>query len=268
MTVRDPDPAYFHRAVASVKAQTIDDVELVVVEDPGTGGVSVGAAACAGLVVTHVRNAVGAGLAAARNQGIALARADLVAILDGDDECLPDRLERQVGFLDAHPEVAVVGSQIEVVDAGGTRLGYRVYPLDHAAIRRAMRRYNAMAHPAVVFRKSAVLAAGGYGAGGGRACDDYELWSRMALAGHVFANLPQALVRYRLHAGAMKATMVRDTLRDTLRVKSMHWARESGPADRLRMVGERLLLCLPPRLVGALFRWLTLRRRLPQRGAP
>lgn len=258
MILRDPDPDFLRAAVASVLAQSLQDLELVVVEDPGERSAAPVLAALGDRRIRHVVNPTRAGLAKSRNQAVNLAAAEYVAIIDGDDICLPGRMQRQADFLDAHPEVAVVGCQIEVLGADGRSRGGRAYPTDHAAIRRALRRYNPLPHPGVMFRRSAVQAVGGY-RDAAPACDDYDLWSRLARAGRDFANLPEVLIRYRLHPGAMKRRQLRATLRDTLRVKREHWAGELGPGDRLRMVGERLLLCLPPALVAAVFERLTYR---------
>ncbi len=262
MSVLRPRPAHLREALRSVLAGSTADLEVVVLEDPPHGAVAEALAEVGDARVRHERSEGPTGLAESRNRTLALARAPLVAVMDADDICAPDRLERQVRFLGAHPEVAVVGGQIAVVDQDGALLGYRSYPLRHESIARALRRYNCLAHPSVMFRRQAVLDAGGYRSRGGAACDDYELWSRMACAGHRFANLPDVVLRYRLHAASMKARLVRETLRDTLWIKRQYWSRDRDLGDRLRVLGERILLRLPPPVVGALFRRHAVRRRL------
>jgi glycosyltransferase involved in cell wall biosynthesis len=263
MTAWDPDPAYLRAAIASVCAQTLPEWELIVIEDPGRLDLQPLLAEFGDPRIRHEQAPAHRGLSASRNRGLILARGELVAILDADDECLPGRLAAQVAFLDQHREVAVVGSQIEVVDASSQRLGFRGYPCQHERIVRAMRRYNPIAHPAVVFRRRAVLATGGYRLTRHAACDDYELWSRLCCAGARFANLPEALVRYRLHDGAMKARLAHATLRDTLLIKHRYFGRELDLGDRCRMLAERALLALPQPLVNGLFRHFLVRPRLP-----
>ena len=93
-----------------------------------------------------------------------------------------------------------------------------------------------------------------------RTCEDYDLWSRLALQGARFANLGTALVRYRLHSGAMKSRKLRASLRDTIEIKREHWRGKQTMRGRLRLFGERSLLLLPPALVMALFERLYMRQ--------
>lgn len=262
-TVLRADPRHFRVTAQSVAAQTFTDFEWIVVEDPPHGCVADVLAGAGIARVDHMRAPRPSSLAAARNVAIARARGQLIAILDADDECASERLARQVAAFTAEPGLAVVGSAIEVVDEDGRRLGFRAHPAADAAIRAAMRRFNPLAHPSVMLRREAIEAVGGYRDLGEGACDDYDLWSRIARAGGRFRNLPQALLRYRVHGGAMKARRLRATLRDTLRVKREHWSAELTLGDRMRMLGERALLLLPPPLVMRLFLGSALRRELP-----
>ncbi len=80
-----------------------------------------------------------------------------------------------------------------------------------------------------------------------------DLWCRLARKGARFANLPEALVRYRIHPDARKAQTLRRTLGGTIDVKRKYWKQDMGPVDRLRLCAEYLLLLLPPSLVYRLF---------------
>src|SRR5262249_42281565 len=155
-------------------------------------------------------------------------------------------------FLVAHPDVDVVGAQLEVIDAEGTRMGYRGYPQDNDTIVRAMRRFNPIAHPTVVFRKDVVMAAGGYQYDEHPA-EDYELWSRLASRRVRFANLAEPLLKYRIHAQASKRRKLRATILGTLAIKKRYWAETMTAGDKARMGMEYLLLGLPPAIVLELF---------------
>lgn len=249
----------FARVAASVAAQTFTDFEWVVVESPPHGCVGEVLAASDLPAVRHVRLLHDVTLASGRNLALQEASAELVAILDGDDENEPQRLARQFAFLQQHPDVDVVGGALLAIDEHGAVLGHRAYPLAHDDIVRAMRRYNAIAQPAVMLRRSVVLAAGGYRDYGEGACEDYELWSRLLRAGRRMANLQDVVLRYRLHDGANKTQRLRATLRDTLRVKSDYWRERFTAADHLRALGERCLLHAPPTWVSRWFRRAALR---------
>ncbi len=262
MPVLNPHPVFFRAAVASVLAQSFADFELLIVEDPSPRQAREFLADFRDPRIHHLENAERTSLVDQLNQGLGEARGELVARFDADDICFPDRLEKQFAYLERHPDIAVVGGQLAVIDEEGRDKGFRVYPRDHDDIVRVLRRYNALAHPTVMFRKAIVLGAGGYRY---RAAlvEDYELWSRLAQQGVRFANLPEAVIRYRIHPSAAKSAMVRRNLRGTLEVKNMHWRRHMNFGDRLRMWGEKLLLWLPPSWVVRLFMRTQLQSRLP-----
>jgi len=254
MPVLNPHPVYFPQAVESVLNQTLTDLELLVVEAPSQRSAGDYLAKYADLRVRHLRLDGPTTLVAQRNCGLAEARSELVALMDADDVCEPDRLAVQVEFMMNHPETTVLGSEIQIIDAQGRLRGYREYPRDHEAIVAAMPSFNPIAQPSVMLRKSRVLAAGGYLYSRFPATEDYELWCRLAVHGERFANLPRPLLRYRIHPDGAKTSMLRGILRGTLEVKEMYWRGRMGWALRFRRLAERALLLLPPSLVLWLFR--------------
>lgn len=261
--VRHAVPELFAATARSVAAQTFTDFEWVVVESPPHGCVAEVLAATGLPRVRHVRLPETVTLAAGRNAAVAASQGALLAILDADDECAPTRLASQVAFLAAHPEIAVVGGCLQVIDDAGRALGYRTYANEHEAIMAAMRRHNAMAQPAVMLRRSAFEAVGGYREYGEGACEDYELWSRLLRNGHRFANLREVVLRYRIHPGGNKTQRMRATLRDTLRVKRDYWRAQFTFGDHCRALGERVLLHLPASWVLGTFLRRTLHSSPP-----
>src|SRR5207253_10923799 len=101
------------------------------------------------------------GLARTRNAGIAAARGEYVARMDADDISVPDRLEKQVTYLDAHPACVAVGTWIEVVDEAARHIGLKTFVTTHDEISAALLRcVSPMAHPTIVVRSDALRAAG------------------------------------------------------------------------------------------------------------
>lgn len=143
------------------------------------------------------------------NLGASLAamveRADteLCARIDADDVCLPDRLDRQVRFMRSNPRVSVLGGGVIVTDAQGRTVAESpAWVTDDADLRWHLRFGNAIAHPTVMFRRSAVLACGNYAdLSPGQ---DYDLWCRIGVK-HRLANLAEPLVRYRMHDRSVTA---------------------------------------------------------------
>lgn len=136
------------------------------------------------------------GLGNALMLGVEIAKYDIVARMDSDDICAPDRFEKQLAYLESHPECDIVGGQItEFIDTPDNIVGKREVPCDNEAIYHYMRSRCALNHPTVMFKKKAVLDAGNYQDWFWN--EDYYMWIRMMEQGCVFANLPDVLVNMR-----------------------------------------------------------------------
>jgi len=183
-------------AIASALAQTHAECEVLVVDDGSTDRTAEVAEGVGDSRIRVFREAH-AGRSAALNKGIAMATHEFIAILDADDLWLPDRCGRQVAFLDAHPEVAVVGSSAYLRDRQGRERLLRV-PTSDRAIRRAMAWGNPFVHSSAMMRRSALQACGGYA---DTRFEDYHLMVRIAAA-HPVANLAEPLVVRRLGPGS------------------------------------------------------------------
>jgi glycosyltransferase involved in cell wall biosynthesis len=252
LPVLNPNPRYLREAVASVLAQSLSDLELLVVEDRGEVPVADLLSAFRDDRIRHLLHAQSGGLGAALNHGLAHSRAPFVARMDADDVCQRDRLAKQLAMFEADPALDVAGCQLTVIDADGEAIGSRTYPISHDAIARGFTRFNCVAHPTVVLRKSSVEAVGGYAVG--MRAEDYDLWCRLLVRGSRFANHGERLLRYRFHPEALKYQTVRPELRAGMAIKRRYLRDRFDLRARARLVGERLLLLAPPRLVIALFR--------------
>jgi glycosyltransferase involved in cell wall biosynthesis len=198
LPVYDGEP-FLIDAVGSILAQTFRDFELIAINDgshDASGETLDRFARADGRVsVVHQTNA---GMVAALNRALGLARGELIARMDQDDLAHPERFARQVAFLDAHLDVAVVGCAVTLIDQAGNRIRDVDYPLTPEAIAAFLERGSPLAHPAVMMRRDAVRAVGAYRAVF-RYGEDYDLWLRIAER-HPIANLPDRLLHYRQHA--------------------------------------------------------------------
>jgi glycosyltransferase involved in cell wall biosynthesis len=257
MAVYDPDPVYLRDAIRGVLDQTLADFELLIIEDPGPRSAESVTRDFSDDRIRYIRSDFRRGLGASLNSGLRLAQSDLVARIDADDLCRPDRLELQVAFLRNHPEISVYGSRIRVVDDRGQPVGHRLLPLRHDEIASAFQRYNCISHPAVMFRRADAMAVGGYSETG--RAEDYDLWCRMLGAGFRFENASEALISYRFHPRALKRSDVHEEIRATIEIKRRYFGSTMDMHARLRMLGEHVLLHLPSSLVISLFRRLEYR---------
>jgi len=188
--------------IASLEAQTFADYEVVAVDDGSSDATPelLDAWARRDGRVRVLRPPV-RGLVAALNAGLDAARGVLVARMDADDVAEPTRLEKQVAFLDAHPDIAACGTRVhyfpdEIVRDGARRyerwLNSLVTPDD---IARDIFVECPIAHPALMARRAALLEVGGYRDMGWP--EDYDLVLRLWSAGHRLANVPDVLLHWR-----------------------------------------------------------------------
>jgi hypothetical protein len=149
--------------------------------------------------------------------------------MDSDDEARSDRLERQVAAMRAMPNVAVLGSGIEVMDAAGQRQKLVVGTATAEVIRETLLTVNCIAHPTVMMRRDALRAAGGYRPIFTR-CEDYDLWLRLSER-HDLGILAEPLLRYRGHSGQISNDGYRLRQLQAIAAQQAARMRRAGLAD-------------------------------------
>lgn len=193
---------YIAEAVESILRQTFRDFELLVMNDGSKDKSSEIIRSFKDERVRLVENESNLRLIATLNKGIKLAKGKYIARMDADDVSLPDRLQKQVSFMQAHPEVGVCGTWFESL--GAPRKVVK-YPEGDAAIRIMMLYQTPFCHPSVIVRKEVlekndILFSPDFIHG-----EDYEMWIR--LSPHTrFANIPEVLLQYRLHENSVSAS--------------------------------------------------------------
>jgi hypothetical protein len=189
---------YLRQAIESILDQDFLDFELIIVDDGSTDGSATIAAEFMQDLRVKVLTQANSGVVAARNAGLLAARADLVAFLDSDDIAKPDRLTKQLTYLNAHPEIAVVGTHITYFSEAASCIRTEKFPIGSAQVALRLETGNALAQPSVMMRKSMVSEVGGYRNPFRHGAEDYDLWLRLSER-HPLDNLPEALTLYRIH---------------------------------------------------------------------
>lgn len=196
---------YIGEAVDSILNQTHRDFEFLIINDGSTDGTAGVldelAARDARIRVVHQENR---DQPATLNRGLSLARHDWVAIIDHDDVCMPDRLEKQLRVIAENESVRVVGTYAYEISGDGKFIGS--VPLGPTTVPefRALRAANewvTLVHSSVMLHRPTIVALGGYREEFGSAADS-DLWSRVADEHDVIA-LPEYLVLYRIHVNSM-----------------------------------------------------------------
>ena len=147
-------------------------------------------------VIRYLPQEKNRGLGAALAIAVEAAQYPYLARMDADDIAVPDRFEKQLRFLEQHPDVAAVGGMIEDFSSDPNHVtGRRIVPLESEDIHRYMRSRNGMNHVTVMFKKEELLRVGNYQPF--HLNEDYYLWVRMIQQGCQLMNIPDVLVRVR-----------------------------------------------------------------------
>jgi len=172
---------YLEECVDSILNQTFQDFEYIILNNGSTDGTAriLQRYTDPRLRIIHQENL---GISKSLNKGINLSNSDLIARLDADDFSSPKRLEKQVTFMEKHPDIVLCGSRwLELV---GEKLFKQIVAFVETdqAIKKSMSLFNPFSHSAVIFRKKTFITAGGYSERF-KYSQDYELWLRMLAFG-------------------------------------------------------------------------------------
>ncbi|MBK9758768.1 MAG: glycosyltransferase [Flavobacteriales bacterium] len=207
--------AFLHEAIESVLGQTHTDFELLIISDGSTDGSDRIVRSFSDPRIHFIPNDRNRGLVAVLNDGIDHARGRYIARMDADDVMRSDRLAKQFEFLEAHVEIAVVATFVDLINTDGEITG--AWDTDRAAvdedeIQSMMPRTACIAHPTVMIRRSS-LGSLRYDPKQVEG-EDWDLWLRMRSRGLRIAKIPEALLRYRQHlnsfTGAARARRVQE----------------------------------------------------------
>jgi GT2 family glycosyltransferase len=207
---------YLTEALDSILRQTCPEFELIVVDDGSTDGSADLVAARFDPRVRLLRQPSRKGLAAALNLGLAHAEGEYVARMDADDISLPQRLEKQLAFMDANPDIGICGTWMEAFSEGSAT-PWRV-PVKHNEIHCRLLFESVLYHPTVMLRKALLDKHGLRYDTHYLQCQDYEFWNRCARLFKV-ANLGEVLLRYRIHSESIGSRRRQEKLATASRVR-------------------------------------------------
>jgi glycosyltransferase involved in cell wall biosynthesis len=216
-------PQFIGKAIESILAQQFQDWELLVVHDGPNQEIPV-------LMrdwqsrdsrIQYFHRAVPGNIAEATNFGLGKARGEYIAILDDDDywSC-PDKLTRQVEFLDSHPDYCCCGGGVIVIDPSGEEQMRYLKPEHDGKIKRLALMANPLAHCTTMYRREAALRVGGYGetlAG----FQDWDLWLKLGKIGKLY-NFPEYFLHYRVWQGSGSFHQSKRNTASALRITRRH----------------------------------------------
>lgn len=215
---------YLTEAIDSVLAQTYKNLELIIVDDASTDE-------SAKIIRSYVRKYptkiqaiylkknVNMGGDAAGNIAYQHATGDYLARMDADDIAVPDRIEKQVRFLETHPTYAVVGTSAWVVNKQGEVIGEKKMPTKHQDIYSEFFAFHPMIHPTVMVRRSALGDRDGLYRLEYEANNDYLTFIELISSGYRFGNLPEKLLYYRVHGNNDSLVQVKSRFANSLKIR-------------------------------------------------
>lgn len=200
-----------------------------------------------GDILNVVRLEKNSGLGIALNNGLKYCKNELVARMDSDDVCLPDRCEKQVAVFNSHEDISVCsGPILEFFETTERPFGKRDVPETCDRIYTFSKKRNPFNHPAVMFKKSDVIAAGGYDETY-HLFEDYYLWIRMFLKGYRGFNIQEPLVYMRTPSDMYLRRGGKQYAKDMLRfhrwIKSTGW---SSTIDYISGAIPHAIVCVLP----------------------
>lgn len=199
MSVYNEPIEWIRIAIDSIENQSFSDWEFVIINDkPGNSESALLLQEYAEndsriIVITNENNI---GLTKSLNKGLNLAKGQYIARMDADDKSLPQRFERQIDFLDSHPDFLAVGSWIDIIDKNGNNLNsYGRYETDYRWVRAQFIQNSQVSHPSVMFHRIIGGELIQYDESV-RFAQDYSLFVKILQYGEI-TNLPEVLLCYR-----------------------------------------------------------------------
>lgn len=194
------EPAHFQLAMESIFCQSKLPEEIVLVVDGPVSSeltqVISGFRGQENNLLTVHQLPENVGFINALNHGLEYCRHPLIIRLDADDIAHQDRVLHQTRYMDAHPEITLLGSQMtDFLGSPKNTLRSKIMPLSHGDIQKKLPWRNPINHPTVCFRRDAVIEIGGYPEL--QYLEDYWLWSKLISKGYRCHNLNISLVFYR-----------------------------------------------------------------------
>jgi hypothetical protein len=235
---------FLDEAIHSIRDQTYRNFEFVIIDDGSADAtpeiLARHAADDSRISVLSQRNR---GLIESLHWGFTAVTGKYIARMDADDVAKPFRLEMQLEFLTSNPAIALVGGAIEIIDSESTVLATVRSPSHPEELRRELREFgNAIAHPTVMFRRSALEQVGGFRRAYQYA-EDYDLWLRMAEKFDL-ANLQEVLLSYRRHEAAVSHQHIKQQALSALCARTTAKLRLEGrpdPTSEMGLITEAVL---------------------------
>ena len=217
--------AYIEKAISSVMDQTFQDFELIIVDDASTDrtlGILRRFAARfpKKIKLVELKQNLGAGGDICANKALGHSRGKYIARMDADDISFPTRLEKQVRYLENHPDVFLVGSNAYVIDRDGFVIGEKREPSKSDEIYNAYFGFHPLIHPTCMFRRKLKDGTNFKYQIIYYANNDYYTFFKLVCQGYKFVNLKEKLIKYRIHGQNATFVDMREKFMNSLKIRN------------------------------------------------
>ena len=196
-TFNEPE-AVISEAIESILNQTYKNLELIIVDDStdkSTKNTIEKYLSDKRVVYYHPERRLG--FVPALNKGLSLSSGEYIARMDGDDICYPERLEKQVVFLQENKDISIVGGQIDIINSAGELISKRHYPTGGIKLFLFSCLRSPFAHSTVFMRRSIIDAGLKYDESL-PASEDIDLWLKIMYSGYKWANINDTVLKFRV----------------------------------------------------------------------
>ncbi len=213
--------SYIKIAIDSIQGQTYKNLEIIVIDDKSTDNTSsiVSTIAKKDERIKLIKNETNIGIGGNRNKGIEKSNGDYICWQDADDISLPDRIQKQVDYLESHPEVGVVGGFITFFE-DEYESKTRRYAEDDHTLRSNIFKYNPVAQPACMVRKACYKSVGLYDSSL-RVSEDLDMMFRIGEK-FKFGNLQEVVIKYRQSSGSLTSSNLKQMEKVTLMLRDKY----------------------------------------------
>jgi hypothetical protein len=242
------DGKYVRDALESILGQSFTDFEFLIVDDGCTDNTRAIIAEYNDRRIRLIINEQNLGLAPSLNKAIRLSDAKYFARQDADDISLPDRLSREVDYLESHPEVALVGSPAIVIADNGEPRGFWPVVTEDIDLKWGLLFMSSFVHSSIMARRSVVEQAGCYTEDPQKAfVEDYELWCRINRISRS-ANLPVPLLKFRQNPTSVSARTRDEQIRqrDRIAQENIRWLLGASELEEGSWMRLKRFLLHPP----------------------
>ena len=206
---------HVEEAVSSILSQTFENFELLIIDDGSTDRTPEIVSSFNDRRLRLVRFIRNKGVSHALNHGLSLSTSRYIVRMDADDVSVAHRLATQLGYMEENADIGICGSHVMTF---GDREYVFSYPTEHEHVKISLLSYNPIAHPSVVVRREALAGDVLRYRNRFKHCEDYDLWARCAQRCRI-ANIPEPLVRYRMHSCQVSHRCARAQSRNAARVR-------------------------------------------------